>query len=175
MRYLLIGLIASMQLSLLPALSVAESAPIEPAPETDNEDEPTSAADPRAGERIDWNVISNGGTNAMSTNYHLMGTLGQTSAGLSSSTNYTLRHGYWQSFPAGSNCCLRRGDVDHDGETVNITDLVFLVAYMFQGGPEPPCLEEADVDGDNEIINISDLVYLIAYMFQGGPEPAPCP
>lgn len=175
MRYFLIGLIASIQLSLLPALSVVDSAQIELAPDADNESGRTTAADPQAGEGIDWNVMSSGGTNAMSTNHHLMGTLGQTSAGISSSTNYTLRHGYWQSFAAGGNCCLQRGDVDHDGEIVNISDLVFLVAYMFQDGIEPPCQEEADVDADGEIINISDLVYLIAYMFQDGPEPVPCP
>jgi len=77
--------------------------------------------------------------------------------------------------PAG--CCAIRGDIDHGGESEpNIVDLVFLVSYMFQGGPEPPCMDEADIDGDgSENPNIADLVHLVAYMFQGGPPPVPCP
>jgi len=87
-----------------------------------------------------------------------------------------------------ASCCRLRGDVDHDGSfTPNIADLVYLVSYMFQGGPVPPCDEpylpdcpvqyypEADVDGDGSCTpNIADLVYLVAYMFQGGPIPPAC-
>jgi len=86
-------------------------------------------------------------------------------------------------------CCLIRADIDHGGESEpNIADLVYMVSYMFQGGPEPPCDEpylpecpvnyfaEADIDGDGSCTpNIADLVYLVAYMFQGGPAPVPCP
>jgi parallel beta-helix repeat protein len=73
-------------------------------------------------------------------------------------------------------CCVVRGDIDHSGagEPINIADLVYLVDYMFNQGPEPPCLEEADVDATGEI-NIADLVYLVDYMFNQGPEPVPCP
>ena len=73
-------------------------------------------------------------------------------------------------------CCHNiRGNVNGDPlDQINISDLVALVAYMFQGGTTPPCLEEADIDG-SETINISDLVSLIAYMFQGGTAPANCP
>ena len=30
------------------------------------------------------------------------------------------------------------GDIDGDGSDLNIADLVYLVDYMFNGGPEPP-------------------------------------
>jgi PKD repeat protein len=76
-----------------------------------------------------------------------------------------------------SSCCQGiRGNIDGDPlEEINIADLVYLVSYMFQNGPEPTCMKEANVDGDIfEQIDIADLVYLTSYMFQGGPEPAIC-
>ncbi len=73
-----------------------------------------------------------------------------------------------------ADCCSVRGDVDHDSQSINISDLVYLIDFMFRGGPEPFCTQEVDVDGDNEDINVSDLVYLIDFMFQGGQPPAPC-
>ena len=61
------------------------------------------------------------------------------------------------------------GDVDGSG-MVDIGDLVYFVAYAFQGGPPPPDLNQADVDGSCRV-DISDIVYLVQYMFLGGPAP----
>ncbi len=65
---------------------------------------------------------------------------------------------------------------DADGNSiVNISDAVYLIAYIFGGGDAPnPVLAG---DGDcNGIVNISDAVYLIAYIFGGGDAPcAVCP
>lgn len=74
-------------------------------------------------------------------------------------------------------CCAIRGDINHDGSPVlDISDLIYLVNYMFQAGPEPYCLEEADVNASgSDVIDIGDLIYLIDYMFGAGPEPPPCP
>ncbi len=71
-------------------------------------------------------------------------------------------------------CCGTRGDVDHSGTGIDISDLVYLVDYMFNSGPEPICSGEADIDAAGGI-DISDLVYLVDYMFNGGPEPPACP
>jgi hypothetical protein len=73
-------------------------------------------------------------------------------------------------------CCFgNRGDIDGDGTQSDISDLIYLVEYMFQGGPELPCAQEANVNGDpDEAIDISDLIYLVQYMFQGGPVPYAC-
>jgi len=73
-------------------------------------------------------------------------------------------------------CCVVRGNVDDDaGGTIDISDLVYLVDYMFTGGPPPPCPEAGNVDGDIEsAIDISDLVYLVDYMFTQGPPPTSC-
>jgi hypothetical protein len=72
-------------------------------------------------------------------------------------------------------CCVgERGNIDADSEdNLDITDLVFLVDYMFNGSSTPPCFEEADMDA-SEGIDISDLVYLVDYMFNGGQAPLSC-
>jgi len=73
-------------------------------------------------------------------------------------------------------CCEIVGDINGDGASIpDIADLVYLVAFMFQGGPAPDCMEEADINGDQgSVPDIADLVYLVAYMFSGGPAPVPC-
>lgn len=63
------------------------------------------------------------------------------------------------------------GNIDGDpGGAIDISDLVYLVDWMFTGGPEPPALMAADSNGDGEN-DISDLVWLVDYMFTGGPRP----
>ena len=61
------------------------------------------------------------------------------------------------------------GDIDGNGVGPDIADLVYLVNYMFNGGPEPPVIEACDVDGNGVGPDIADLVYLVNYMFNGGP------
>ena len=64
------------------------------------------------------------------------------------------------------------GDIDGSGsEMVDISDLVYLVDYMFVGGPEPDPLWVADIDDCMGVIDISDLVYMVDFMFLGGPAP----
>jgi hypothetical protein len=62
------------------------------------------------------------------------------------------------------------GDINGDGSNPDISDLVYLVDFMFIGGAAPPVLEAANVDGVGDI-DISDLVYIVDYMFNGGPGP----
>lgn len=76
------------------------------------------------------------------------------------------------------NCCIGiRGNVDDDpGDAIDISDLVYLVDFMFNTGPAPSCFWEADIDGSGIApTDISDLAYLVDYMFNGGPEPVACP
>ncbi len=78
-------------------------------------------------------------------------------------------------FVIGANqetCPLVCGDVDNSGG-VDISDMVYLVAYMFEGGPAPVPLESGNVDC-SEGVDISDLVYLVDFMFKGGPAPCDC-
>ncbi len=61
------------------------------------------------------------------------------------------------------------GDANADG-TANITDAVYLINYIFGGGPEPNPYVSGDVNCDGTV-NITDAVYLINYIFGGGPPP----
>jgi hypothetical protein len=63
------------------------------------------------------------------------------------------------------------GDVDGNG-VFDIADLVFMVAYSFQGGVAPVDLNKADVDGSC-VVDISDIVYMVQYLFFGGPDLQP--
>ena len=65
---------------------------------------------------------------------------------------------------------------DADGNDINtISDAVYIINYIFSGGPAPDPVESGDVDC-NAIVTISDAVYLINFIFAGGPAPcAACP
>lgn len=138
---------------------------------------PEGLADPAAGEEINWQVISAGGThNAGSANFRLSGTAGQTAVGTGSSANFGVNHGFWQEF-GGGGCCNHdgmRGDANYDLQGPNIVDLTFIVAYLFSSGEAPPCWEEGDCNGDGNV-NIVDLTLLVGYLFGGGAPPEPCP
>lgn len=69
--------------------------------------------------------------------------------------------------PAGppSSC----GDVNSSGG-IDIDDIVYLIAYVFQGGPAPIPTSTGDVNCSTGV-DIDDIVYLIAYVFQSGNSP----
>jgi hypothetical protein len=67
---------------------------------------------------------------------------------------------------AGSYIC---GDANSD-ETVNVSDAVYIINYVFAGGEPPDPLEAADANCDSTC-NVSDAVYIINYVFTGGNEP----
>ncbi|MEM7235018.1 MAG: hypothetical protein AAF517_22765, partial [Planctomycetota bacterium] len=62
-----------------------------------------------------------------------------------------------------------RGDPD-GSSTVNITDGIFLLNFLFLGGPGPACAEAGDVDNSGQI-NITDGIYVLNFLFLGGPDP----
>ena len=65
------------------------------------------------------------------------------------------------------------GDANDD-DGVNVGDAVYVIAYVFSGGPPPPIMCQGDANGDDDV-NVGDAVYLIAYVFKGGPAPVePC-
>ena len=61
------------------------------------------------------------------------------------------------------------GDANADCSR-DISDAVYLVGYIFGGGPAPVPLAAGDVNGDCAI-DISDVVYYIQWIFASGPEP----
>jgi hypothetical protein len=62
-----------------------------------------------------------------------------------------------------------RGDANTDYKTT-VSDVVFLINYLFKGGsaPEPVYLSDVNCDGKT---TVSDVVYLINYLFKNGLAP----
>ena len=71
----------------------------------------------------------------------------------------------WQVIVGSYKC----GDCNSDN-LVNVSDVIFLINYLFKGGPSPVPLASADVNLDQKV-TFSDVVYLINYLFKGGLEP----
>lgn len=67
-----------------------------------------------------------------------------------------------------------RGDSDANGGAPNITDGIYILNFLFLGGPAPVCMDAADAD-DNGSVNITDGIYVLNFLFLGGttiPTPA---
>ena len=95
--------------------------------------------------------------------------------------NFSLRNPIEAWFPRYTNMAstiyvpssfvLQPGDTDCSG-VVTISDVVYLINYIFLGGIPPHDLNAADVDSSC-FVTISDAVHLINYIFSGGNPPAP--
>jgi hypothetical protein len=124
--------------------------------------------EPASGEEINWQVISAGGTEASSANFGLLGTVAQSAVGLSESPGFALCHGYWICV-AGAGPDYVCGDADANG-VVNVSDIVWMINFVFGDGPEPSPLQAGDVDC-NGSVNVSDVVFLINFVFGTGYDP----
>lgn len=75
----------------------------------------------------------------------------------------------------GSCCVGLTGNVNGDPEEdVDLSDVIYMVNYLFLGGPAPDCAAEGDISS-NRSMDLSDLIYLVNYLFQSGPPPNECP
>lgn len=61
------------------------------------------------------------------------------------------------------------GDANHNG-LIEISDVVYIINYIFVDGIPPYPMNAGDVNCD-EKINLIDIIYLINYIFRGGNEP----
>ncbi|MGB7062267.1 MAG: hypothetical protein WBF13_07940 [Candidatus Zixiibacteriota bacterium] len=52
----------------------------------------------------------------------------------------------------------------------DIGHVVFLLNYLYKGGPAPRCLSDYDLDCDEEL-SLADVIILINYLFRGGNLP----
>lgn len=93
--------------------------------------------------------------------------------------NFKLRNPFETWFPKYTNMAstiyvpssfvLQPGDTDCSG-VITISDVVYLINYIFLGGIPPHDLNAADADGSCSV-TISDAVLLINYIFSGGTAP----
>lgn len=69
--------------------------------------------------------------------------------------------------------CTSCGNAN-DNDNINISDVVFLIAYIFASGTPPGDCNHAngmgDANGDG-VVNITDAVYLVAHIFASGAAP----
>lgn len=77
-------------------------------------------------------------------------------------------------------CCVNiRGNFDGDElDQIDISDLVYMVDFMFRSGPEISCEAEADIapiSSPDGILDIEDLVAMVDYQFRSGSPPPACP
>ena len=61
------------------------------------------------------------------------------------------------------------GNANGDG-SINVSDAVYIINFVFSGGNPPVPYEVGDVNCDTKV-NVSDAVYLINYVFSSGNEP----
>ncbi|MBI4583614.1 MAG: beta-propeller domain-containing protein [Planctomycetes bacterium] len=64
---------------------------------------------------------------------------------------------------------FRRGDANQDA-TLDITDVIFTLRYLFLSSEEPQCLDALDSNDDGGL-DISDPVFSLLYLFTGGNQP----
>jgi hypothetical protein len=72
-----------------------------------------------------------------------------------------------------ANCGYSCGDPNYDGIT-NVSDVVYVINYVFRSGPQP-CMEKSGDVNCDDIVDILDITYFIDYLFKNGPEPECCP
>jgi hypothetical protein len=61
------------------------------------------------------------------------------------------------------------GDVNAD-KVVDVGDVVYLINYLFKGGPAPNPMAAGDANGDC-VVDVGDVVYMINYLFKHGNPP----
>ncbi len=82
-----------------------------------------------------------------------------------------------------SHCCrvattdfgYKPGDANCSGGNPNLSDIIYLVNYVFKGGSAPCLGSLGDANCSHTKPNLSDIIYLVNYIFKGGPAPIPCP
>ncbi len=86
-------------------------------------------------------------------------------------------YGYLGENNGSSSCCVgNTGNVNDDaGDLVDLSDLIYLVNFLFLGGPAPACSAAANINGDAGCsVDLSDLIALVNFLFLGGAAPAAC-
>lgn len=64
---------------------------------------------------------------------------------------------------------LVSGDANRDW-LIDIGDVVYVINYLYKGGPAPNPLWVGDVNCD-ETVDLGDVIYLLNHLFKGGPPP----
>jgi hypothetical protein len=71
----------------------------------------------------------------------------------------------------GSGTIFRRSDANADGD-VNLSDVIYVLMYLYGGGAKPSCMKSADMD-DSGALDLSDPMRLLNHFVRGGLPPPP--
>jgi outer membrane protein assembly factor BamB len=80
-----------------------------------------------------------------------------------------FRHDLKHSACFGGYPSYQPGDANGDG-LIDPADVVYLISYLFRGGPPPRPAERGDANCDGRV-SVSDVVYLVNYLFRNGLPP----
>jgi hypothetical protein len=139
------------------------------------------AAGRLAGEQINWQVISSGGTDGNSTNFKLQGTVSQTAVGTGSSDNYGLSHGFWQESGDGEGCCGQytggitgNCNCSEDGK-LTLSDITRLIDRVYISKLPLCCEASGNTNGSADCkITLSDITVLIDAVYISKLPPEAC-
>ncbi len=98
-----------------------------------------------------------------------IGALGEDLPGWDASHGWGMIHAGSAVSAAQNALRFKRGDVDLN-ETVEITDALVILGYLFLGDSVISCLAAADIQDDNEV-DISDAIGIFGYLFKGEAPP----
>ena len=73
--------------------------------------------------------------------------------------------------PGSSSLPFLRGDANGD-KTVDLSDAVYILLWLFASGGTPGCLDAADTDDAGDV-EITDAIFLLNHLFLGGEAPPP--
>ena len=62
------------------------------------------------------------------------------------------------------------GNLASGGSASALEDILYLLAYQYQGGPATPCERVNDINNDGSA-DLGDVIYGLYYLFQGGAPP----
>lgn len=110
-------------------------------------------------------VGASGSASATSGNARLASTIGQTITGRTGD----LGSGF---LATADGRYYLPGDADGN-HMLNIADAVYLINFIFGGGPAPTPYVGGDADC-NGVVNIADALVIIGYIFGGGQMPTYC-
>lgn len=66
---------------------------------------------------------------------------------------------------------IKAGDANASGGNANLTDIIYVVNYVFKSGPAPNPTCRGDANGSGGNPNLTDIVHLVNYVFKAGPVP----
>ena len=73
--------------------------------------------------------------------------------------------------PEESSSTLVQGEANGDG-TIDVSDAVFILGFLFLGNSEPSCLAALDANAD-DAVDLSDAVMILGNLFLGNPPTLP--